>query len=346
VIKLKKILVTVLTGLLCLSIIAGCSSKQSNDSKETTKPAQEEVKKDKKLKVGLLLAGTINDNGFNAVAYNALNAVRDEYGAEVAYTESVTQSDMEEGFRNYATQGYDIIFAHGFEFSDAAKKVASEFPDVKFIVNSSEISAGSNLASIKVDNIQIGFIEGVVAAAVSKTNVVAAIGGMNIPPIVEDLTGYELGAKYINPKIQVLSAMTGSFDDVGKVKETALAMIEKKADVVMVVADKAGIGGIEAAKEKGVMAINNNFDGYEFAPDTVVVSGLADFNVCFKFIAKQVIDGKFEAKNYRLGVAEGVIYLSPFHNFEQKLPKETLQKINSIVEDIKTGKIDVHNLPK
>lgn len=99
------------------------------------------------LKIAFLLPGPISDQGWNMMAYNALKAAEKEHGAEIAYTERTPVSDFEEIFRGYAQAGYDIIMGHGFQFGDTAKKVAKEFSNTVFIVTSTDISQGPNLAS-------------------------------------------------------------------------------------------------------------------------------------------------------------------------------------------------------
>jgi basic membrane protein A len=341
----KKILAVLVILTLGLTLVTGCGSNNSSESSQDA-PSTKQKQTDEKLRVALLLPGTINDSGFNAIGYQGLKAIEKELGAEVAYAENVAQSDMEEMLRNYATQGYNLIFGHGFQFNDAGVKVAPEFPDVKFIINSSVVAQEPNLASFSINDTEKGFLEGVVAALITKTNVVGGIGGMESPNMTDTLAGYAKGAKYINPDIEVLNVMSGTFEDVAKVKEIANALIEKNADVIMVSANQAGIGGIEAARDAGVLAINNNFDGYELAPDTVVVSGLVDFPKSMLLAAQKFVDGEFAPVNQKLGIKEGAVYLSSFHEFEQKLPKETFDKLNQVIEDVRSGKIDVASLPE
>ncbi len=328
--------------LLAALLLAGCGgSKQAEDNKDNASAPQKD-----KLKVAALLPGTINDQGWNATAYRGLKLIEEKFGAEIAYTEKVAQSDMEENFRGYASQGFDIVIGHGFEFGDAAKKVAPEFPDVKFIVTSTNIHQEPNLASLNTDNYEQGFLQGVVAGLITKTGKVGAVGGMEIPPIADSLRGFEKGAKYVNQNVEVLSAFTGDFEDAAKAKETALAMIEKGADVIMADADQAGIGAIEAAKEKGVLAIGANGDQNSLAPDTVVTSGFDDLAFAMEILVNDIVNGKFEPKFYDLGVAEGAVYLAPYHSFEDKLDQAVKDKIQQIFEDMKSNKLDAHALDK
>jgi basic membrane protein A len=331
--KFKKSISLIVMSVMLCSLLVGCGSKAAQDAPA---PAKEEAKK---LKVGLLLSGPISDMGWNASAYDGLLKAKQDFNVETSYQENVQQSDMEEVLRNYATQGFNIIIGHGFQFGDATKKVAKEFPDVKFVVTSSNISQGPNVSSVNIDNELQGFMMGSVAALMTKSNVVGSIGGQDIPPIKGSLKGYDAGAKYVNPNIKILSTLTGSFDDVAKTKETAMAMIGQGADVIMTNANQAGLGSIEACKAKGIYAIGSNKDQNDLAPDTVVVSGIKSVPVLISFVVEKVQKNELKPQFYNLGINEGAVFLSSFHGFESKIPKETMDKINKIMDDLKNNKI-------
>ncbi|MEW5817310.1 MAG: BMP family protein, partial [Spirochaetota bacterium] len=218
---------------------------------------KEEKKKTGKLRVALLLPGPITDQGWNQLAYNALKAVEKEFNAEIAYTERTPASDYEEIFRGYAVAGYDVIMGHGFEFGDAAKKVGKEFPKQIFIVTSTNIFQAPNVASFRINDPQSGFVQGYIAALLTKTNKIGTIGGMEIPPVINQQKGFEAGAKYYNPNIEVVSALIGNFEDVAKAKEMAKAMYQAGADIIVADADEASLGIVEAARETGNKVIGS-----------------------------------------------------------------------------------------
>jgi basic membrane protein A and related proteins len=338
-ILVKRLLKSLSIGLLACSLLLTACGKGGTQT--TDQPAGTETKTEaKKLKVALLLPGTINDNGWNATAYNGLMLIEKDLGAEVAYTEKVAQSDQEEVFRNYVAQGFNVLIGHGFEFGDAAKRVAQDNPDVKFLITSTDISQEPNLGSTSTNPMQMGFLEGVVAGLATKTNNIGGVGGMEIPPIQFAMQGFEAGVKYINPNAKVTITMTGDFDDAVKAKEAANALISKGADVVMLNADQAGLGVIEAAKGKGVYALSSIAVQHELAPDTVLGSGISDVPKAMEVVVKHILDGDYKAQFYDVGVVEGVVYFVPNPKFES-IYKE---KLAQVVEDIKSGKINVQEL--
>ncbi len=338
---MKKLLSLALILVLALGMFAGCAANTETPAPETPDATTDEaVTPEENYKVGLLLSGPVNDGGWNATAYNGLKAIEEEFGAEISFQEGIKSSDYEEVFRNYATNGFNVIFGHGFEFGDAALKVAEEFPDVKFIVTSTDINNGTNVASLKCSNLTQGFLSGVAAAAATKTNVVGVVGGMEIPPIIDAVKGFEAGVKYVNPDIEVLSAMTGNFEDATAVKEATLSMIEKNADVVMQDADVAGMGVFEAAREKGILAIGAIGDQTDVAPDVVLTSGVADYVIGMDYVFSLIKDGKFEGMFYDLGMKEGAVFLANNPALEGKFSDEGKAKIKEISDAIIAGTLD------
>ncbi|ADK80309.1 BMP family protein [Sediminispirochaeta smaragdinae] len=299
----------------------------------------QEASEEEALKVALALPGPISDNGWSASAYEGLMMIEENYGAEVSYTENVSTSDMEDVFRSYSELGYSIIFGHGSQFTDAIHAVAGDYPDIQFIIINGNSPKAPNIACIQVADDQQGFMMGAVAALLTKTGTIGVIGGVEIPPIKMAVDGYMLGAKYADPNVEVLSTLTGSFDDVAKAKETALAMIGNGADIVGAIANQAGLGSIEGCKERGVMAVGSNQDQNPVAPDTVVVSVVKSIPVLFTFAFEKMAEGSLEPKVYRLGVNEGAVYLSSWHGFEDKVPAEVKAKLETIKDEVGSGTV-------
>lgn len=331
---------------LSIFLLIGCG--QSNEPASEPEEAQQQVEKapeeaEAELpKVALLLPGPINDGGWNAIAYNGLKLIADDFGAETAYAEHVKTSDMEEMFRNYANQGFEIVIGHGFEFGDAASKVAPDFPDVKFVVTSSDITNGSNLASIKVNTTEQGFLSGATAALLSETNKVAALGGMEIPPILSFIQGFGAGAKYVKPEVEVLTGFTGSMEDAAKMKEMMTTFIQQGVDVGAANGDQSGLGGIEALKDAGKIAIGTNYDQSEIAPQNIPLSVAQSYPLAMTYLYNEILEGRFESKPYLMGVKEGAVYIE--YNDAFDLSEEVKAKIEEIVKDISDGKIDVLSL--
>ncbi len=296
------------------------------------------------LKVAALIPGPINDGGWNTLMYKSLKHQEEAFKAEISFTERTPASDYEELFRGYAESGVKIVFGHGFEFGESAMKVAKAFPDTYFIINSTNISQAPNLGSFLVNDFQCGFAQGAIAALVSKTGVVGYVGGMEIPPIINQGNGFAAGAKYINPQIVVKKVLTGNFEDVAKAKEIAASMIAAGADILVGDADEASHGVFEAAKEKGVQVIGCSTDLYAGAPDLkdiVLTSVTEDMPKGHELIVKDILAGKFVAKNYNVGFESGAVDLAPFREKEASLSAAQKAKIKEIIDGLKSGSLNV-----
>lgn len=297
------------------------------------------------LQVGMLLPGTINDQGWNAEAYRGLMLVQDELGATVNFSESVAASDYEEVFRGYAEMGCQIVYGHGYEFGEAAMAVAPDYPDTFFVVTSADFEKAPNVCSLQNLNNEQGFLAGVVAALESETGKVGVVGGMQIPSITLFVEGFKDGAAYINPDIEVLATYTGDFEDVAKVKETALAMIKEGADVVTHDADQAGLGVFEAVMESpdNVKAVGSVGDQYDQAPGRVVTSATNQLGGAILLAAQYYLEGKLEPMVYKFGVAEGVVDVADYRDYP--ISAENKTAIQEVKDKIISGDIVVEYRP-
>lgn len=291
------------------------------------------------LRVALLLPGSINDKGWNASAYEGLMTVEKDHGVEVAYQENVSQSDMEGIFWDYASDGYNLIIGHGYQFGDAAEKVCTEFPDVDFVVLNGNNSNGTNLCSYSFTGWETGYLGGTLAGLLTKTGKIGAIGAEDTPAISNALIGFKAGAEAVNPDVAVTITYVNSWDDVPKGKETALAMLDNGCDVVTCDANAVGLGAIEAAKERGTYHIGFVDDQYEVAPEVVVNSALQSNQRLVAVVVENALAGTLAYETNISGVADGAEGLAPWYDWEDKLDPEIIAKLEQVRQDIVDGKI-------
>ena len=298
----------------------------------------------KELRVALVLPGPISDGTFSSAAYQGIKAAEKKYKLKISVQENTSFAQSESALLVYARQGYDVIIGHGFQFGDPAKKIHKRFPKTWFIVNTAKVAEAPNLASFDNRWGDAGYVAGAIAALMTKTGTVGHIGGIPVPVIKEYNEGFTTGAKRFKPGVNVLSAYVGSFSDIAKGKEITLSMIERGADVVTATGNESVAGTIQAAKEKGVMAIGTAFDSASFAPDTIVTTAIVRFDVNIDMAIGLVVAKKLEPKNYLLGFNENGLDLAPYRNFDAKISDADKAKITQLIADIKAGK--VADLPK
>jgi len=291
--------------------------------------------------VALVLNGPVSDMGWNASGYSGLVKIEENFGAEISYTESVAQSDMEDVLRNYAVAGFELIFAHGSQFQDAVINTSSQFPDTTFVIVNGNADGYDNIVCVQVADEEQGFLMGAFAALMTETGTVGVIGGAEIPPITNAVKGFQVGVEYIDSSVEVLSAMTGSFDDITAAKETALAFIDNGADYIAAIANQAGLGPLEATAEKGVYSIGANTDQFELAPTSVVTSVVKDVSMAYNFAYQTYIEGGFSQSIYRIGTKEGLIFFSPYHDFEDHVPQDVRDRMAEVIAELEAGNITI-----
>src|SRR4030042_2805518 len=189
------------SGLLRLVAIALLAGLMLTACGTPAPPPEEEAG----IKVALVMPGSLADQGYNAAAYAGLMAVEKGWGAEVAYSEMVPLAEYEETFRDFAAEGYDVVIGHGFEFGDPIEIIAPEFPDTSFLVVNGLVS-GPNYASLLHQNHQTAYVCGYIAARMSETGKLGALGGFAYPVIIQQLEAYKLGAQSVDPNMEVTTA--------------------------------------------------------------------------------------------------------------------------------------------
>ena len=295
-----------------------------------------------KFKVALLTPGSISDAGWNALAYEGLKRIEKELGAEISHVESKAPSQWEEHFRSYASKGYDLVFGHGFEYQEAAKSVAPDFPDTVFITTSGNTVA-DNVASIVFELEEVTYLLGVIAGTMSQTGKIGLIGGMNIPPINSTFHALEEGAKSVNPDIKISQSYVGDWENIGKAKELALSQITEGVDFIFHNADAAGRGVFHAVEEsrkagKNVYAFGSNLDQNDIAPDAILASAVIDTKA-FVYAADLVQTGKFEPQVMWMGMSlNETVKLVYNPKLKDRIPEDLRAKVEKIRQDILAGK--------
>lgn len=295
---------------------------------------------DDKFRVALLTPGPVSDAGWNALAYEGLLKIRDTLHAEVSQIETKTPAEFEETFRDYANRGFQLVFGHGFEFQDAAARVAADYPHTAFITTSGN-TVRPNVAPMRFLLEEATYLMGMMSAMLSKTGKAGAIGGIEIPPLKSTFLAFEAGAKNVKPDFQVVVSYIGNWEDLGAAKQAATALIEQNCDILMPNADAASLGAFQAARERRVMALGTNKNQNDIAPEVIVASGVIDIPTAFLQVAQEVQNHTFRGRIIRLGMKEGVIALVYNPSWQNRLPTEVLARITAAQQQIVAGTLTV-----
>jgi len=325
------------TALLCVLVAAGACG-DTGPRLARTKQAADSSRAH--LRVALLTPGPISDQSWNGGAYQGLQRIRDSLGASISHIQTKTPAEFEEQFRQYGAQGYDLVFGHGYEFQDAAKRVGPDFPKTTYIITSSTATA-QNVAGIEFAFADASYLAGMLAATMSKSNVVGVIGGTELPPVTESFAAFARGAKSVKPAISVLTSYIGNWDDVSAGREQALAQIGRNADVIFQNADAAGLGVFQAAREtKKALVVGSNSNQNAVAPEITIASVVIDLPHAFLTVAREVNDRTFKARVIRLGTESDVVTLVLNPAFRSRIPPAALRAVDSVRAELRAGRFD------
>ena len=292
------------------------------------------------FKVALLNPGPISDAGWNAAAYDGLLAIRDQLGAEISQAETKTPPEFEQAFRDYARRGFRLVIGHGFEFQDAAAKVAPDFPETVFITTSGN-TVRPNVAPIVFRLEEATFVLGELAARMAPNGSACAVGGMEIHSVKSTFLAYQAGAARAKKDYPVTISYLGNWDDVGAARTATLALIDRGCRFVLQNADAAGPGVFQAAGERGVFAFGSNRPQHEVAPSAVLASAAIDIPAAFVAVAREVRDGAFKGRIIEKRMADGTISVVYNPALETKIPVDVRTLVEATTEAIRHGNLKV-----
>jgi basic membrane protein A len=204
-----------------------------------------------KIKIAMIVESTVDDKGWCQSMHDAIMAVQKKYGSslvEYSYSEKMKPVDAGSAARQYVAKGYDIIIGHGAQYKNLMLEMAEEFPKTTFAFGTSGEIGPRNVFTYMPESEETGYINGVIAGLVTKTNIIGLVGPVDGGDAARYNRGFVLGVRSVNPKAQVQVAYTGSFGDYVKAAELAHTQIKAGADVLTGSAQQA-LGALRAVAE-------------------------------------------------------------------------------------------------
>jgi basic membrane protein A and related proteins len=313
-----------------------------------------------KIKVGIVFdIGGKNDRSFNAAAWEGVQRAEKDLDIELRDVEPGNPTSIEPAMRAFAERDFDLIIGIGFAQGPIMQKVATDFPKIKFAIVDGVIfeadgkTPKSNVASLVFREHEGSYLVGMIAASKSKSGVLGFIGGMDIPLIHKFETGYEEGAKSINPNIKVLDNYVGvndaAWNNPGKGKELTLSQMDKGADVIFTAAGNSGLGAFDAVEQFGkdengnakrfVIGVDSNQNGLK--PGFVLTSMVKRVDNAVYDVVKEVLGGNFKGGFHVFGLdKDGVAYSMDEFN-KELIPRDVLDKVEIAKKKIVAGEIKV-----
>ncbi len=298
------------------------------------------------LKVAAVFETPIEEPWVNQI-HVALLKAKNELGIVYDYSESVKSADFARVMREYAEKGYQLITGDAFGAERIARRVARDYPNVAFVFGSGIGPAEPNFGVFDNWIHEPAYLSGMIAGKMTKTNIIGVVAAMPIPEVNRLANAFYAGAKEANKDVKCKFSFIGSFFDPPKAKEAALAQIEAGVDVIY--AERFGV--VEAAVEKGVLAISNMSDQSSLGPDTVITGPVWDMWPTVKQAISLVNAGVYTAQDFGgfSYMSKGGSYLAPYHKFETKLPAEVKEMVEKRKQEILDGtfRVDIdESIPK
>ena len=295
--------------------------------------------------IAVVLTGPWQDHSWNEAGYQAVQALGKQ-GAKIAFSENVKDADAARVLREYCDQGFEMIVAHSFSFQDATFQVAGECPKSNFAWGGGIQRMAKNVADYDQPFYEAAYPIGVLAGYMSKTGVLGALYGFDIPVCHAMGEALLAGAKTVNPNAKLITTAVGDWVDVAKAKEAALAQKDAGVDFWIECGEGPALGAIEAAKEKGGYVTGYVGDMSSNGPDTVLVNLVWNLEPLFTKMLADTRNGTFDNPWYRYGIAEDAMQLKYNEALKGKIPPEALKAADQAMADIKAGKVKVEFVPE
>jgi basic membrane protein A and related proteins len=285
-----------------------------------------------KLKVGFIYVGPIGDFGWSYQHDQGRLAMMKALGdkVETTYLEKVPEGpDAERAIEQLARSGQKLIFTTSFGFMDATVKVAKKYPNLLF-EHATGYKREKNLATYSGRFYEGRYIQGVIAAKMSKSGVMGYIGSVPIPEVISGINATMIGAQSVNPNIKVKIIWVGEWFNPGKEADAAKALIDQGADVIMQHTDSAA--AVETAAKRGIPAFGQDSDMIKFGPKTQLTAIIDNWGPYYTDRAKLAIDGKWTSTDTWGGLNSKMVVMAPYTNMPddvKKLAEDTEAAISS-----------------
>ena len=351
-------------------VVTGCGSKPTESNSGSGGGGSKSTAAAKDFRACMVSdSGGFDDKSFNQTSYQGFTDAAKELNIKTSTAESKSDSDYSKNVGGMVDAKCNAIVTVGFKLGDQTAKSAAANPDIKWGIVDYDIAATDlkktglkevpkNVKSLLFDTAQSSFLAGYLAAGMTKTGKVGTFGGLPIPTVTIFMDGYWEGVQYYNKvkkkNVQVLGwneqtqkgLFTNDFENKAQGKNTGSNLISQGADIIFPVAGPAGLGGLQAAKATGgkVNAIWVDTDGCKSAAeycDVLLTSVYKGMDVAVKDVVTTAADNKFDSTAYVGTLKNDGTGLSPYHQWDSKIPSELKDEVTQLKQDIIDGKITI-----
>jgi basic membrane protein A len=298
------------------------------------------------FRVAVVMPSANNDLAFSQSMYDALTQIQEARGEanfEFVVSENMfVVEDAATAIRDYATQGYDLVIAHGSQYGSSLQEIAPDFPETSFAwgttVSTFEDEGITNVYAYEARSEEGGYVNGVMAAMLTESNVIGVIGPIETGDAKLYVDGFIAGVASVDPEIEVLVNWIGSFSDLSLASSAAETMIADGADVLTGTAQMVP-GAVNQAVEAGALWFGTQSDQTSLAPEIVVASQVYDWTVVLDPIIDQVMAGELGGEAYAITLENSGLLIA--YNADYALPEEVATAAEETIAGIVDGSITV-----
>ena len=317
------------------------TEEEAAPAEEEAAPAEEEATGP--FRVAVVMPSTINDLAFSQSIYDALVAVQNEMGAdnfEFVYSENMfVVEDAATALRDYASQGFNLVIAHGSQYGSSLQEIAPDFPETSFAWGTTVDTFGiPNIYAYEARSEEGGYVNGVIAASMSESGILGVVGPIETGDAKLYVDGFVAGAKSVNPDITANVNYIGSFSDVALATEAANTQVGAGADALTGTAQMV-VGAIGVAEENGVPWFGTQSSQTSLAPDVVVANQVYDWTGVLNTIIEQVNAGTLGGESFALTLANGGLVMD--YNADYAIPEEARAAADAAAAAIAAGTLSV-----
>jgi basic membrane protein A len=302
---------------------------------------------DEVFRVAVIMPSTINDLAFSQSMYGALLAIQEEMGGpetmELVYSEGMfVVDDAAAAIRDYASEGYDLVIAHGSQYGSSLREIAPDFPNTAFAhgttVDTFVDEGVNNVFAYEAASHEGGYVNGVMAAMLTDSNVIGVVGPIETGDAKLYVDGFVAGVEATNPDAQVNVNYIGSFSDVALASEAANTHVQAGADALSGTAQMV-VGAIGVAEENDVLWFGTQASQTSLAPEIVVANQVYDWTVVLDEIVDLIGQGTYGGQAFVVTLENDGLVMD--YNSDYDLPADVKAAAEEAVKGIVDGSITI-----
>ena len=339
--NLKKATLLKATALAVIAsaVLVACGKKEEAAPAPAADAAPAKVEP---LKIAFAYVGPVGDGGWTFAHDNGRKALEKEFGSKIStsYVESVPESaDAERVIRGMAAEGNKLIFGTTFGYMEPMIKVSADFKDVKF-EHATGYKTGENMRTYDSRTYEGAYMAGVIAGAMTKSNVLGVVGSIPIPEVIRNINSFTLGAQSSNPKVKTRVVWVGEWFNPPKETDAATSLINGGADILFQNTDSPAV--LKTAQDKGKRAFGWDSDMTAYGPKAHLASAVINWGPYYIKATREALEGKWSTGQAWWGVKEGAIDIV---SIAEDVPADTKAKVESVKAGLKDGSYQIWKGP-